>query len=744
MKYLLKWILYILAFVPLLVNLDTLFPFIFTKSLLIRTAVTLFWVLFAVYFFTRRREAKEVLDNNWRYIKNPLYVFVCLFMIVLAFSTVFAVNQEKGYFGDIERGEGFLGILHFFAFFVAALLVFKKEDWATFFRFNLITGAMLLFDSVQELATGEFIRAQSLVGNPTFLAGYFLFVTFSASLAFFYSKDRAGWRIFSFLMVFGGIVGVFLTGTRGAILGLLTAIFVVLFYFAIKGKDVFIKIKSFNQSLQRIAIALLVLAVLSIFAFISTSDNVFWQKIPGLNRFTNISLTDSTFQTRAISAGISFDAINPAGNGLHRLLIGYGWENFNIAYNKHYNPEYMRYESLWFDRAHNKLLDVLVMTGVLGLIVYLGIWYMIFYLAFKKVPEKEVAVPIIFFGSAYFVQSLFVFDQISTYIPVFAFWAFAVFASSEKKEFSLSKKLLAVKNILDKAYFIKLPAAGVFFAVSLVMYTFIPYRQSVAFIKVLQNSDVAFALSSLDFYTKPYNYAQPTIRNRLLTSAVPFVGASDEFGFVDKALALHKEFVEKEPYDPRDISLLGTIYRLKGNIGEPNAYAEAEKYFLMALELSPKRQDHLYNLATLYSDQGNFVKMQEYAWRLIEDAPTVPRSKILYASLITREGANRYAESVKFLNEAIADPMVFFGGQSEENVIRTIYSMALDHFFNNRDEDNFLLTIRGLRDFEVIVDRTRRAEFEANLISSIPLSKAPDVEDDLNKFIEGGFDALVN
>jgi len=89
------------------------------------------------------------------------------------------------------------------------LLVFKKEDWATFFRFNLIAGLILLVDSIGEISSGEFDRAQSLVGNPTFLAGYFLFVRFSAITAFFSSRRGIWWKVFSFLMIFGGILGGF-------------------------------------------------------------------------------------------------------------------------------------------------------------------------------------------------------------------------------------------------------------------------------------------------------------------------------------------------------------------------------------------------------------------------------------------------------------------------------------------------------------------------------------------------------
>jgi len=220
MRYVLKWLLFSLAFVPILVNFDTLFPFIFTKTLLIRSAITLFWIIFAVWYFRERNTVRGIIDEGWRFFKNPLYIATSVLILLMLLSTIFAVDPYKAFFGDIERGEGYLGILHFFGFFVASLLVFKKEDWATFFRLNLITGLILLVDSIGEISSGEFGRAQSLVGNPTFLAGYFLFVIFSAITAFFSSRRGIWWKVFSFLMIFGGILGVFLTGTRGAILGL--------------------------------------------------------------------------------------------------------------------------------------------------------------------------------------------------------------------------------------------------------------------------------------------------------------------------------------------------------------------------------------------------------------------------------------------------------------------------------------------------------------------------------------------
>lgn len=56
-----------------------------------------------------------------------------------------------------------------------------------------------------------------------------------------------------------------------------------------------------------------------------------------------------------------------------RPLVGYGPESMYVAYNSFYPPELGHYESRTAspDRSHNEVLDSLVITGVLGLAIYL-------------------------------------------------------------------------------------------------------------------------------------------------------------------------------------------------------------------------------------------------------------------------------------------------------------------------------------------------------------------------------------
>lgn len=759
MKFFLRWFLFSLAFVPLFVNADTLFPFIFTKTLVIRTAIALFATVFSVWFFMERRGARLAIERIKQFFKNPVFLFTSLFLLLLFVSALLAENPYKAFFGDIERGEGFLGILNFFGFFVAALLVFDKDDWATFFRLNLVTGAILLVDSIGEIASGGFIRAQSFIGNPTFLAGYFLFVMFSALVAFALSKNRKGWRAFSFLMIFGGVFGVFLTGTRGAIFGLLVGAFLSLLYFAFKGKGVDFRLFGGKRiSVQKASVAILLFVLLGIGAFLAARENPFWQNVPGLDRFATITFDDNTIQTRLISAGVSMNAVDPGENGLGRFLIGWGQDNFNIAYNKYYNPEYMRYESLWFDRAHNKILDVLVMQGALGLLAYAGMWASVFYLAFKKIPEKEYAAPLLFFGSAYFVQNLFVFDQISTWIPFFGFLAFSVFAGTSSSEFHNNNRnrkhapeprprgearsggaaAPRAETLLSYA----LPLISLFFLITLVLYAFVPYAQSILFIEGLKSGNAEEMLARVSKFSEPYNYAQSTIRNRLLAAAQSLIGSPEGAGLVATATELQEEFVNREPYDPRDISLLSTVYRMRAGLGEPGAGEKAVGYAKLALSLSPKRQNLLYDVGTLYADRGDFANMQRYAAELIAGSPDVPRTKILYSTLVVREGSNRYAEAMGILNSAVRDPGVYFLGDQEVEVLRTVYSLFLDYFSEIRDEELFLAALEGVRDLELKVEEIDGRLFAIGQIDALPPERSGELERNIMLFRENRWAAL--
>jgi tetratricopeptide (TPR) repeat protein len=68
-----------------------------------------------------------------------------------------------------------------------------------------------------------------------------------------------------------------------------------------------------------------------------------------------------------------------------RPLIGYGPESMYVAYNRFYRPDLAHYEARNAspDRSHNETFDSLVITGVLGFVVYMFLFASVFYYGFR-------------------------------------------------------------------------------------------------------------------------------------------------------------------------------------------------------------------------------------------------------------------------------------------------------------------------------------------------------------------------
>lgn len=109
------------------------------------------------------------------------------------------------------------------------------------------------------------------------------------------------------------------------------------------------------------------------------------RQIQPLRRLTTITeLQAGTGKVRALIWQGTVDLISVheplsfPGGGRDRLnpirpLVGYGPESMYVVYNSFYPPELGHYEARTAspDRAHNEVLDALVITGVLGLAAYL-------------------------------------------------------------------------------------------------------------------------------------------------------------------------------------------------------------------------------------------------------------------------------------------------------------------------------------------------------------------------------------
>jgi len=212
----------------------------------------------------------------------------------------------------------------------------------------------------------------------------------------------------------------FFSGTRSAWLGLFFGIAVWGIYFI------------FNLPKNKKIIVLSCLLAFLIFILVFFMNLQSFEEIIGKNmvqRFSDINISD-----RIRIWKIAIDAIKD------RPIWGWGMDSFAFVSDK-YTPGLSG--GIYFDRPHNKVLEVLSNGGILGLLSYLSIFGSIFYLLFAKNKNwdnynghRKELYSLVFSGFfiAGFVQNIFGFDCTSTYVLFFLSAAFISNNFSETEE----------------------------------------------------------------------------------------------------------------------------------------------------------------------------------------------------------------------------------------------------------------------------------------------------------------------
>lgn len=660
MNKVIKVCLLALTLTPLIVDKSVFAPYVSGESIFIRGILVIVSILFTIYFFYKKEFRSGVVEKVKRIIRNPLFLAISAFIFITIVSTIFAVDKYGAFWGNLERAEGLVGLISFFSFFLFSLLIFEKKDWLWFFKLILLVTLVLVIEEFIQYAKG-LARPNSFVYNPTFLAGYLLFSIFSSVVVFKESIQGSGliekgWKYLSLIVIILSTIGIFLTQTRGSILGLAVGFTSVFIYGVAKGRS--ITYKNFNLRKVSIIILCCIFAFGALFMFTRKSE--FWQKVPGISRVAVISSEDATTNTRLLTAGLSLDAVNPVKNNLKKMLIGWGPENFTLAYQRYLNPLQFKYENRWFDRAHNKLFDVLVMSGIFGLIAYLTLWFFFFKLTLKKKEFLLINAGLLFVGISFFVHLLFIFDHITTYIPFFAVLSFAVYLTVSDKSEIESKN-----NNHNKIKII----AGVFFCILTIFLSFVFFRGDIPsymdmkeYLSLKKANNPELMLSKVDRIFSPFTVAQANIRNDFL---VTYGSNTDTKNTTlvklnEIATAKEEEFINKRPFDSRSLVYLANVYSGKGkDLKDQSLLEKGEGYFRKVVALAPNRPDSNYGLALN-----------------------------LYYQM-------KFGESFVYFEKALDLDRAFFSKEIKR--INSIYFSFIQYFYTLKDKDNFIKATARLK-----------------------------------------------
>lgn len=424
--------LFLLLLTPFIVTFQTIFPYVVGKALYARGLIAVLTVLWLILLLHNR----SFLPRSWTLVAFWAYLLVSLLAGALG------VHPVRSLWSTYERMMGVWDLAHWFLLAVVAASVLRtRGQWIALFSANLGVGLVLSLLAIAQaqgvrllpiiLTTG---RADATLGNPTYL-GAILAVHILLAVGLLVrsfvpqeegqtprrrrnrkakEEKKAGWSIWGMRAFWGaaalvGLFALFLTGTRGALVGLAAgclAAFLAALLFAHRG--------ALRPLLSFPAALLLAVLLFAVDATVGlpTAPQGQGQTV-GARTATLVRLgeEEASLRTRLESSMLGVRAT------LDRPLLGWGPENYVAAFNRHAEPRFFRYGIVTFDQAHNKVVEEATTRGVLGLLSYLALWgVMVWAVVRRRRPPREEVLAYAVLGAlaGYFVQNLFLFDTPAT------------------------------------------------------------------------------------------------------------------------------------------------------------------------------------------------------------------------------------------------------------------------------------------------------------------------------------------
>jgi len=665
-KYVILTGLWAILLVPFIVINQMFFPFITGKNFFFRIIVE---VIFALWVYLAFADTKFRPKFSW------VALAVGLFVAVMAVADFFAVNPFKAFWSNYERMDGWITLIHLLMYLLVFGSMMKTEKvWLWFFRSSLAMSVIMIALSTKEwLSTGA-ERVSVTLGNPIYVAVYFLFNFFFALILLY--KDvivkKAGslkpfleilkdWKSYVyFILAFLCVFGIWRTATRGVILGLIGGLIVSALIIAIFERK--------NAIMKKTAIGGLIIIAILIAGFLVFKNTTFVKNNVMLNRLSAISWSNVTSQ------GQARQYVWPmAIKGFQeKPLLGWGQDGFNYVFNKYYDSR-MYGQEQWFDRAHNTPLDVLVAGGAVGLLSYLGIFVAALWLIWKRREKLGITDAALLVGvlAGYFFQNLFVFDNLTSYIFFFVVLAYLHSSDTENGIEVSGKYGKAISE--DLTYYVIAPILLVILGISLWYFNAKPLMANLTLIDSLrtQSGGLSANLESLKKALSYNSLGNSEIREQAISVATKIIGmkvdAKIKQDFVDLAYTEVQKQVALAPNDARYQLFTGAFL---DNLGQ---YQAALPYLKKAVELSPKKQTMIFELVKCFSYLGDKEQALKYAKEAYESEPQFVDARNNYIAAAVINGNDQLVKELMGTTTTISD----------ERIVRAYLLNASDYLQKN-------------------------------------------------------------
>lgn len=356
------WLLLVIL-VPLWINLWGKQPFELPKVMLMRSLV---WLIVSFtageYIFSRRTLRLP-----------PILSPIVLPAVVIAVTTVTAINWRLSLWGSYERGQGAITLFSYLLLLLLAAMEMRSLPRArrVLTTMAAVSAPLMLFGGANFFGWNPFNLISdarspiyTTLGRANFTGAYLAILT-PLLLALTLIATRRAWRFTWAILLTGSLLVIGLTLTRSAWL----AASVSLGVFAVLWRE-----KQASNSYRKLVWGSIGLSLLGVLSFVFRSN---------LPHSDSVSARLMIWQRTLILIR-------------ERPLLGYGADALRIVFPRVFPPELVYYQGRDFfvDRAHNFLLDWAITTGIPGLLAFiltLAIFFIIVNRALQHPlpPEKR-------------------------------------------------------------------------------------------------------------------------------------------------------------------------------------------------------------------------------------------------------------------------------------------------------------------------------------------------------------------
>jgi O-antigen ligase len=581
--FLIKIILFLIPFSLLLVcpgsfcSFNLFFPYITGKAIYFRILIEIAFALTLILIL-----------KNINYLpKKHEYVFWSAILLILINLILipFSLRPYLSFWGNAERMEGFWGLFHFVLWFLVLYIIFRidPEFKKTIFYSLLIVHYLVSLKEISQYLQGT-IRPDSTFGNATFV-GFFSVLVIFISLYFLKRASNLE-KLLIFIAIIFSIANIIISETRGSILALGIALPISLLYYFLTS----------NVKLTYKVLFLFTLIFLLIF-FYYFINSEYAKYIPGIRRIYDTFRDPRAYMARYLAWGIFINAWK------EKPILGYGLENSPIAYFKAFNPEIYNYEEVIFDRPHNKYIEILVTTGIVGAIVWFLFILSIFWAIFKNLEDRYSKTVFLGFILAYLGQNLTLFDIQASYIPFFlglSLLAPKINSIKERKSYERLSLIVLIYGLL-----------GIGIIINLIHFYFV-YE----IIKAIQAPypDGLEKFEKLISYNTQFIPEIAVMTSRYVEANIAKVRSLYEVGRITQ---IYIKALEKDPYDARIYNIL-TLHLSRvvnaerlSKLDYQNDLNLLYEIFRKYIELYPKYPDIQMQYASILQSLGETEKAKE-------------------------------------------------------------------------------------------------------------------------------------